>query len=80
VGGEGVLEIVFGGVEGKISDKQFIIHFDDVLIFRIAPGFRECSRPSGLESSLNCVHLRICHALKVMSYLTKAYHPPFYPL
>jgi hypothetical protein len=26
VGGESVLEIVFGGVEGEISDKQFIIH------------------------------------------------------
>jgi hypothetical protein len=26
VRGESVLEIVFGGVEGEISDKQFIIH------------------------------------------------------
>jgi hypothetical protein len=26
VRGESILEIVFGGVEGKISNKQFIIH------------------------------------------------------
>lgn len=31
MGGKGVLEIVFGGVEGKVSDKQFITHFRDVL-------------------------------------------------
>ena len=26
VGGKGVLQVIFGGVEGKISDKQFIAH------------------------------------------------------
>ena len=45
VRGESVLEIVFGGVEGEISDKQFIIHaVVYFFIFRIARGFRECSR------------------------------------
>ncbi len=46
VRGEGILEIVFCGIEGEVSDKQFIIHavifFN--LFFRIARGFRECSR------------------------------------
>jgi hypothetical protein len=45
VGGESVLEIVFSGVEGEISDKQFIIHAVVFFFFsRIARGFRECSR------------------------------------
>src|SRR5262249_16205809 len=43
-------------------------------------GFRECSRPPGLESSLNRVQLKIYHALKVTSYLTKHYIPFFYRL
>src|SRR5208282_3665274 len=28
MGGEGVLQVVFCGVEGKVSDKQFIVHYD----------------------------------------------------
>jgi len=45
VGGESVLEIVFSGVEGEISDKQFIIHAVVYFFFsRIARGFREWSR------------------------------------
>jgi hypothetical protein len=32
VSGKGILKIVFGGIEGKISNKQFIItHVYDVL-------------------------------------------------
>jgi len=31
VGGKGVLEVVFSGVEGKISDKQFVAHVIIVL-------------------------------------------------
>jgi len=46
----------------------------------MARGFRACSRPPGLESSLNKVHVRIYHNLKVMSYLTRPHHPPFFPL
>jgi hypothetical protein len=43
--GESVLQIVFGSVEGEISDKQFIIHaVVFFFFFRIARGFRECSR------------------------------------
>src|SRR6266404_6300532 len=26
VGGEGILQVVFGGVEGNVSDEQFITH------------------------------------------------------
>jgi hypothetical protein len=40
--------------------------------------FPDCSRTSGLESSLNQVHLRIHHALKETSYLTDSVSfPPF---
>ena len=39
MGGKRVLEIVFGGVEGKISYKQFVIH---VMIYcpRLTPAFQ----------------------------------------
>ena len=51
---EGVLEIIFRGFEGEISDKQFIVHF--VIFFsKVAPGSRERSRTPGFESSLNAV-------------------------
>jgi len=44
VGCEGILQIVFGGVEGKISDKQFIVHVilhcPDQLLFQTVPVLR----------------------------------------
>ena len=51
VRGKRVLQVVFGGIEGKISNKQFIVHVmfccTDSLLFP------DCSRLSGLKSSLN---------------------------
>jgi hypothetical protein len=51
VRGERVLQIVFSRIEGKISNKQFIAHVmfgcTDSLLFP------DCSRSSGLKSSLN---------------------------
>jgi hypothetical protein len=45
VRGKSILEIVFGGVEGEISNKQFIIHAVVYFFFsRIARGFREWAR------------------------------------
>jgi hypothetical protein len=58
---EQILQIILGGVEGKISHVQFRIHF-------ICVGFRNAgwlpgTVPvlSGFKSSLNRVHLRIHH-------------------
>jgi hypothetical protein len=62
MGGKRLLDFVFSGVEGKISDKQFRAH---LMICCSRPTvFPDCSRPSGLKSSLNHVHLKIIHALK----------------
>src|SRR5207245_8399564 len=66
--GERVLQVVFSGVEGKVSHKQFITHFRILLSDKPALS-TDCSRPSGLKSSLNQVHLKIHHALKETSYL-----------
>ena len=54
--GKRVLQVVFCGVEGEISYKQFITHA--ILTVRLATAFRDCSRLSGLKSPLNQVHLR----------------------
>jgi hypothetical protein len=58
---EQILQVILGGVEGKISHVQFRIHF-------ICVGFRNAgwlpgTVPvlSGFKSSLNRVHLRIHH-------------------
>jgi hypothetical protein len=58
---EQILQVILGGVEGKISHVQFRIHF-------ISIGFRNAGWPpgtvpvlSGFKSSLNRVHLRIYH-------------------
>jgi hypothetical protein len=57
VGGERVLEVVFCGVEGKISNKQFITHVmfncPDHCFFRLFPniGFKIITEPSSLEDS-----------------------------
>ena len=46
VGGKGVLQMVFGDVEGKISNKYFIIHSvmfycsDKVPCFQTVPDYR----------------------------------------
>ncbi len=44
VRGERVLQVVFGGIEGNISNKQFITHAmfccTDSLLFQTAPGYR----------------------------------------
>ena len=37
VGGESVLQVIFGGVEGNVSNKQFVIHYCDVLYFINSP-------------------------------------------
>jgi hypothetical protein len=66
---EGVLQIVFGGVEGKISNKQFRTHVM-LILSRLTLYSPDCSRPSGFKSSLNWVHLRIYHAVGLTSYLT----------
>jgi len=76
VGPKGLLQVVLSGVEGKISYEQFVIHvmcfYPDLL------RFPDCSRLSGLESSLNGVHLRICHILKVTSDRADAEQWPFW--
>ena len=56
MGGERLLQVVFGGVEGKISYKQFRAHFDDLLfktncfsgLFPTA-GFQIITEPGSLE-------------------------------
>ena len=58
VRGESVLQIVFSGVEGEISDKQFIIHAV-VFYFLESPAASESVPVSGLESSLNVAHVTI---------------------
>lgn len=77
VRGERVLKIVFGGVEGEISDKQFIIHAVILICFLESPAASESVPVSGLESSLNVAHVTIYHRLKVMSYPTIWHHRPF---
>jgi hypothetical protein len=72
---EHILQIVFSGIEGKISHKQFIIHNDFLLSSSLFP---DCSRLSGLKSSLNGVHLRICHYLesnKLSNRCCTLHHP-----
>src|ERR1044071_5133576 len=59
---EQVLEFVFSGLEGKIPDKQFTIHIDDVS--QIALALSRCSRLSGFKSSLNDVQLKIHQAFE----------------
>ena len=52
VSGKRILEVIFCGVEGKISDKQFII--THLLMFdKDQPCAPNCSRPSGFEPSTN---------------------------
>jgi hypothetical protein len=51
---EQILQIILGGVEGKISHVQFRIHF-------ICIGCRTVPDLSGFKSSPNRVHLRIHH-------------------
>jgi hypothetical protein len=70
VRGESVLQIVFGGVEGEVSDKQFIIHAVILISFLESPAASESVPVSGLESSLNVAHVTIYHRLKVLSYPT----------
>jgi hypothetical protein len=67
VRGESVLEIVFGGVEGEISDKQFIIHAVVFFSFLESLVASESVPLSGLQSSLNIAHVTIYHRLKVVS-------------
>jgi hypothetical protein len=72
VGGESVLEIVFGGVEGEISDKQFIIHAVVFFSFLESLVASESVPVSGLESPLNIAHVTIYHRLKAMSNPTSS--------
>ena len=69
---KGVLQVVFGGIEGKISYKQFITHVMFYCPTNTALS-TDCSRTPGLKSSLKQVHLRIYHALKETSYLTDTF-------
>jgi hypothetical protein len=55
---KGVLQVVFSGVEGKISDKQFIAHVmfycpTNFAFHRLFPnaGFKIITEPSSLEDS-----------------------------
>jgi hypothetical protein len=75
--GESVLEIVFGGVEGEISDKQFIIHAVVFFSFLESLVASESVPVMGLESSLNIAHVTIYHRLKVMSNPTICTIDPF---
>jgi hypothetical protein len=61
-----ILQVVFGGIEGKIPHKQFIIHndFTDLMLFP------DRSRLPDLKSSMNRIHLRIPHILKETSCRT----------
>src|SRR6185503_5271831 len=56
---EGVLQIVFRGIEGEVPYKQFTAHVTFNVAVRLSLHSPDCSRPSGLKSSLNKVHLRI---------------------
>jgi hypothetical protein len=80
VGGEGVLEVVFGGVEGEVPNEQFRAH-----VMRIVPRpsvlSPNRSRPPGFKSSLNRVQLKIHHVLEATSALTDPRKMPvFYRL
>jgi hypothetical protein len=77
VRGESVLQIVFGGVEGEVSDKQFIIHAVVIYSFLESLVASESVPVSGLESPLNLAHATIYHRLKVMSNPTIRHHRPF---
>jgi hypothetical protein len=77
VRGESVLKIVFGGVEGEISDKQFIIHSMKLISFLESPLPSEGVPVSGLEPSLNVAHSTIYHGSKVMSNPTISTIDPF---
>jgi hypothetical protein len=77
VRGEGVLEIVFGGVEGEISDKQFIIHAVVFFSFLESLVASKSVPASGLESSRSIAHVTIYHRLKVMSNPTVSTIDPF---
>jgi len=73
--GKCVLQVVFGSFEGKISNKQFIIH---VIYTGRDSSLSDRSRTPGLKSSLNQVHLRILHILKLTSYRTGIHVNPCY--
>src|ERR1051325_7179981 len=55
VRGERVLQVVFGGVEGKISNKQFRTHV--MLTVLTDPCLSRLFPTAGFQSSLNRVHL-----------------------
>ena len=75
--GESVLQIVFGGVEGEVSDKQFIIHAVVIYSFLESLVASESVPVSGLESSLITARVTIYHRLKVMSNPTSSTIDPF---
>jgi len=77
VRGEGILEIFFSGVEGEISDKQFIIHAVMSVSSLELPAASGSVPVSGLESSVNIGHVTIYHRLKVMSNPTVSTIDPF---
>ncbi|HYG35479.1 MAG TPA: hypothetical protein VEC99_11875, partial [Clostridia bacterium] len=58
-----VLQIVFGRIEGKISNVNLGAHviFD---VLSVTLFFSNCSRLSGFKSSLNEVHLRFTMSWK----------------
>jgi hypothetical protein len=66
MGGEEVLELFLGGVEGKVSNKQFRTHY--AFTFR----FTALSEPFptiGSQIIIERVQLRIYLVLKLASYL-----------
>ena len=64
--GKRVGKIVFSGVEGKISNKQFCAHvmFNCPRLTLLSP---DRSRIPGFKSSLNVVHLRIHHDVEAIA-------------
>ncbi len=73
-----VLQVVFGGIEGEVPNKQFRAHvmFYCLRLKDCTLLFPDCSRPSGFKSSLNRVHLKIYHASKAASYLSEGVSLP----
>ena len=67
VGAERFVQVGFGRVEREVSNVEFT--HDDLVVRDSLLLSRDCSRKSGLKSSLNEVHLKIYHALKETSYL-----------
>jgi hypothetical protein len=49
--GERVIQVVFRGIEGKISNKQFIARV--MFLCRLTVLSSDCSRTPGQKSSLN---------------------------